>query len=41
MAQTAEDCALLLNQMASFDERDSTSLDRAREDYTSQLKSTA
>ena len=37
MAQTAEDCALLLNQMASFDERDSTSLDRAREDYTRQL----
>ena len=32
MAQTSEDCALLLNQMASFDERDSTSLDRARED---------
>ena len=37
MAQTAEDCALLLNQMASFDERDSTSLERAPEDYTSQL----
>jgi aspartyl-tRNA(Asn)/glutamyl-tRNA(Gln) amidotransferase subunit A len=26
MAQTAEDCALLLNEMAGFDERDSTSL---------------
>lgn len=37
MAQTAEDCAILLNQMASFDERDSTSLEREREDYTRDL----
>ncbi|MCP1771228.1 aspartyl-tRNA(Asn)/glutamyl-tRNA(Gln) amidotransferase subunit A [Neisseria perflava] len=37
MAQTAEDCALLLNAMASFDERDSTSLERAKEDYTRDL----
>ncbi len=28
MARSAEDCALLLNAMAGFDERDSTSLDR-------------
>ncbi|OSI08349.1 aspartyl/glutamyl-tRNA amidotransferase subunit A [Neisseria animaloris] len=37
MAQTAEDCAILLNAMASFDERDSTSLERAKEDYTHNL----
>ena len=37
MAQTAEDCALLLNAMASFDERDSTSLDRVKEDYSRDL----
>lgn len=37
MAQTAEDCALLLNAMASFDERDSTSIERSREDYTRDL----
>ncbi|UOO81446.1 Asp-tRNA(Asn)/Glu-tRNA(Gln) amidotransferase subunit GatA [Uruburuella testudinis] len=37
MAQTAEDCALLLNAMASFDERDSTSLEREAEDYTRAL----
>lgn len=37
MAQTAEDCALLLNAMASFDENDSTSLEREPKDYTSDL----
>ncbi|MGF6147201.1 Glutamyl-tRNA(Gln) amidotransferase subunit A [Kingella potus] len=37
MAQTAEDCAILLNAMAGFDERDSTSLERAKEDYTRDL----
>ncbi len=37
MAQTAEDCALLLNAMAGFDERDSTSLEREPEDYTRAL----
>lgn len=37
MAQTAEDCALLLNVMASFDERDSTSIERQSEDYTRDL----
>lgn len=33
MAKSAEDCALLLNAMAGFDERDSTSLQRDTEDY--------
>jgi aspartyl-tRNA(Asn)/glutamyl-tRNA(Gln) amidotransferase subunit A len=37
MAGSAEDCALLLNTMAGFDERDSTSLDRPTEDYTREL----
>lgn len=37
MAQTAEDCAIMLNTMASFDTNDSTSLDRAKEDYTLDL----
>jgi len=34
MAKSAEDCALLLNVMAGFDARDSTSLQRPVEDYT-------
>ncbi|MHB1293142.1 MAG: amidase, partial [Sulfuricella sp.] len=33
MAKSAEDCALLLNVMAGFDARDSTSLEREKEDY--------
>jgi len=37
-AQTAEDCALLLNAMAGHDARDSTSLDRPVEDYTRLLR---
>lgn len=37
MAQTAEDCALLLNAMAGFDPRDSTSLEHPKEDYTRDL----
>jgi aspartyl-tRNA(Asn)/glutamyl-tRNA(Gln) amidotransferase subunit A len=37
MAQTAEDCALLLNAMAGFDERDSTSLQRDKEDFARDL----
>ena len=37
MAKSAEDCALLLNTMAGFDTRDSTSLDRPLEDYTRSL----
>jgi aspartyl-tRNA(Asn)/glutamyl-tRNA(Gln) amidotransferase subunit A len=37
LARSAEDLALLLNVMAGFDPRDSTSLDREREDYTREL----
>ncbi|MBR7060069.1 MAG: Asp-tRNA(Asn)/Glu-tRNA(Gln) amidotransferase subunit GatA [Neisseriaceae bacterium] len=37
MAQTAEDCALLLNAMAGFDPNDSTSVEREKEDYTREL----
>ncbi len=37
MATTAEDCALLLNVMAGFDGRDSTSLERGKEDYSRDL----
>ncbi|MEO5700923.1 MAG: Asp-tRNA(Asn)/Glu-tRNA(Gln) amidotransferase subunit GatA [Casimicrobiaceae bacterium] len=39
-AQTAEDCALLLNAMAGHDPRDSTSMARPREDYTARLRAT-
>jgi aspartyl-tRNA(Asn)/glutamyl-tRNA(Gln) amidotransferase subunit A len=34
MAKSAEDCALMMNVMTGFDERDSTSLNRPKEDYT-------
>ena len=34
MAKSAEDCALMMNVMAGFDERDSTSLNHPKEDYT-------
>jgi aspartyl-tRNA(Asn)/glutamyl-tRNA(Gln) amidotransferase subunit A len=37
IAHTAEDAALLLNVMAGFDPRDSTSLDRPVPDYTATL----
>src|SRR5471032_1215279 len=37
LAQSAADCALLLNAIASFDPRDSTSLQREDEDYTRYL----
>jgi aspartyl-tRNA(Asn)/glutamyl-tRNA(Gln) amidotransferase subunit A len=37
MARSAEDLALLLNVMAGFDERDSTSLQREKEDYARSL----
>ncbi len=37
MARSAEDLALLLNAMAGFDPRDSTSLEREPEDYTRHL----
>ncbi|HNJ76434.1 MAG TPA: amidase, partial [Azospira sp.] len=38
MARTAEDCGLMLNAMAGFDEKDSTSLERAAEDYLRDLE---
>ncbi|MDA8383559.1 MAG: Asp-tRNA(Asn)/Glu-tRNA(Gln) amidotransferase subunit GatA [Betaproteobacteria bacterium] len=38
MAKSAEDLALLLNAMAGFDERDSTSLRRPPEDYARALE---
>ncbi len=38
MAKSAEDCALLLNAMAGFDARDSTSLERPRDDYLRDLE---
>ncbi|MFW5431844.1 MAG: Asp-tRNA(Asn)/Glu-tRNA(Gln) amidotransferase subunit GatA [Methylophilaceae bacterium] len=37
MAKSAEDCAMMMNVMAGFDERDSTSLNHPKEDYTSKL----
>ncbi|MFA7269513.1 MAG: Asp-tRNA(Asn)/Glu-tRNA(Gln) amidotransferase subunit GatA [Sterolibacterium sp.] len=37
MAKSAEDCAWLLNAMAGFDARDSTSLEQPRQDYTGNL----
>jgi aspartyl-tRNA(Asn)/glutamyl-tRNA(Gln) amidotransferase subunit A len=37
IAHTAEDLALLLDVMAGFDERDSTSLDRPKDDYVGLL----
>lgn len=40
MAKTAEDCAIMLNVMAGHDAKDSTSLDKAKEDYTKNLGNT-
>ncbi len=37
MAKTAQDCALLLNTMASFDKKDSTCVDKEVPDYTATL----
>ncbi|MDO8306526.1 Asp-tRNA(Asn)/Glu-tRNA(Gln) amidotransferase subunit GatA [Herminiimonas sp.] len=37
IAKSAEDCGLLLNAMAGFDERDSTSIERDKEDFTRDL----
>ncbi|MCE9633097.1 MAG: Asp-tRNA(Asn)/Glu-tRNA(Gln) amidotransferase subunit GatA [Methylophilales bacterium] len=37
MAKSAEDCAVMMNVMAGFDERDSTSLQRENEDYSRDL----
>lgn len=38
MAKSAEDCALMMNVMAGFDARDSTSINREKEDYTRDLE---
>jgi len=38
MARSAEDLALMMNVMAGYDERDSTSLQREKEDYTRKLE---
>lgn len=37
IAQSAEDCGLLLNVMTSFDPKDSTSLERPKEDFNRDL----
>ncbi|WP_341676608.1 Asp-tRNA(Asn)/Glu-tRNA(Gln) amidotransferase subunit GatA [Niveibacterium sp. SC-1] len=37
-AQSAEDCALMLNAFAGFDEKDSTSAQRETEDYLRELR---
>ena len=37
MAQSAEDAAMLMNAMAGFDEKDSTSVDQSVPDYTATL----
>jgi len=37
MAKSAEDCALMMNVMAGFDARDSTSLNHPKEDYSAKL----
>ncbi|MFZ6845756.1 Asp-tRNA(Asn)/Glu-tRNA(Gln) amidotransferase subunit GatA [Undibacterium sp. RuTC16W] len=37
IAQSAEDCGLLLNAMTGFDAKDSTSLERAKEDFNRDL----
>jgi aspartyl-tRNA(Asn)/glutamyl-tRNA(Gln) amidotransferase subunit A len=37
MAKSAQDCAMLLGAIAGFDSRDSTSLNRPREDYSADL----
>lgn len=37
MAQSAEDCALLLNAMSGFDPKDSTSLEQPVPDYSAEL----
>ncbi len=38
MGQNANDCALLLNAMAGFDEKDSTCIDKEVPDYTADLE---
>ncbi len=39
IATSAEDCAMLLNAMAGFDDKDSTSVKRPAEDFTASLSS--
>jgi aspartyl-tRNA(Asn)/glutamyl-tRNA(Gln) amidotransferase subunit A len=41
MGRSAEDLALMLNAMAGFDERDSTSLQRDKEDYAREINKAA
>jgi aspartyl-tRNA(Asn)/glutamyl-tRNA(Gln) amidotransferase subunit A len=41
LAQTAADCSMLLTAMAGHDARDSTSLDRPREDYMRDIEAAA
>jgi aspartyl-tRNA(Asn)/glutamyl-tRNA(Gln) amidotransferase subunit A len=38
MGQSASDCALLLNAMAGFDEKDSTSIEKEVPDYSADLE---
>ncbi len=38
MGQSASDCALLLNAMSGFDEKDSTSIEKAVPDYSADLE---
>jgi len=37
MAKSSEDCAMMLNVMAGFDPKDSTSIDHKKEDYTKNI----
>lgn len=37
LAQSAEDCALLMNSISGFDEKDSTCVDRPADDFTANL----
>ena len=41
LGRSAADCAILLNAMAGFDERDSTSLDRPAEDFSREINATS
>jgi len=37
MAKSSEDCAMMMNVMAGFDAKDSTSIDHKKEDYTKNI----
>lgn len=37
MAKSSEDCAMMMNVMAGFDTKDSTSIDHKKEDYTKNI----